>query len=104
MLIGKQYATDDIISLRLTSGDEVIGKYISEDMSSYTLSKPMMLSATPKGVGLVPVMMTVNPDRNMNVNKATVICTGETVKEIADQYTFQTTGIQPVSAVSIVTG
>jgi hypothetical protein len=29
---------------------------------------------------------------------------GATVKEIGEQYTFQTTGIQPVSAGSIVTG
>jgi hypothetical protein len=49
-------------------------------------------------------MMTVNPDNDYSINKSSVIFQGSTVKEIADQYLFQTTGIQPVSAGSIVTG
>jgi len=48
--------------------------------------------------------MTVNPEQDFAINKQAIILQGETVKEIADQYTFQTTGIQPVSAGSIVTG
>jgi hypothetical protein len=63
-----------------------------------------MLAMTQKGPAMAPVMMTVNPDNDYTINKSSVIFQGSTVKEIADQYLFQTTGIQPVSAGSIVTG
>ena len=105
MLLEKsKFTAGDTVSFKLINGDEIIGKYVKEDMASITISKPVMLAMTPKGPGLAPIMMTVNPDQDFTINKQAVILQGETVKEIADQYTFQTTGIQPVSAGSIVTG
>lgn len=105
MLLDKsKFEQGDIISLRLISGDEMIGKYIEEDMVSVKLSKPVMLAMTPKGPAMAPAMMTVHPDTDFSISKAAIILQGKTVKEVSDQYTFQTTGIQPVSAGSIVTG
>lgn len=103
MLFEKSKCTQgDIISLKLISGDEIIGKFANEDMATLTLSKPVMLAMTPKGPAMAPVMMTVNPDNDYVINKSAILFKGSTVKEIADQYTYQTTGIQPVSAGSIV--
>ena len=105
MLLEKSKFTDnDVVSFKLINGDEVIGKYAKEDMVSYTINRPVMLAMTPKGPAMAPIMMTVNPDKDYTINKSAVMFSGETVKEIAEQYIFQTTGIQPVSAGSIVTG
>lgn len=105
MLLEKsKFTAGDTVSFKLISGDELIGKYVKEDMTSITISKPLMLAMTPKGPGLAPVMMTVNPEQDFTINKSVIVLQGETVKEIADQYTYQVTGIQPVSAGSIVTG
>ena len=105
MLLEKSKFTEgDIVSFKLTTGDEVIGKYVKEDMTTFTIARPVMLAMTQKGPAMAPVMMTVNPDNDYSINKSSVIFQGSTVKEIADQYLFQTTGIQPVSAGSIVTG
>ena len=99
-----KYTPGDTVSIKLISGDEVIGKFVDEDMATLTLSKPVMLAMTPKGPAMAPVMMTVDPDNDYVINKSAVLFKGSTVKEIADQYTYQTTGIQPVSAGSIVRG
>lgn len=105
MLLEKsKFTPGDTVSFKLISGDELIGKYVKEDMATITISKPLMLAMTPKGPGLAPVMMTVNPEQDFAINKQAILLQGITVKEIADQYTYQTTGIQPVSAGSIVTG
>lgn len=105
MLLEKsKFTAGDTVSYKLTSGDEIIGKYVKEDMTTVTISKPLQLAMTPKGPGLAPVMMTVNPEQDFTINKTAIVLQGETVKEIADQYTYQVTGIQPVSAGSIVTG
>jgi hypothetical protein len=90
--------------MKLSNGEEVIGKFVSEDMSEIVVSKPVMLAMTQKGPAMAPVMMTVDPDKDYAINKNVIMFKNPTVKEIADQYTYQTTGIQPVSAGSIVTG
>jgi hypothetical protein len=96
-----KFAVGDIISLKITSGEEIIGKYVSEDMSELVVGRPLMLAMTAKGPAFAPLMMTTDPDKNYGINKQLVMTKGETAKEVADQYTFQTTGIQPVSAGSI---
>ena len=103
MLFEKKFTDNTVISLKLASGEEIVGRYTKEDMISITLIKPLMIAMTPKGPAMAPVMMTVNPDAGLTFNKSLIISTAETDKDIANQYMFQTTGIQPVSAGNIVT-
>lgn len=98
-----KFAIGDVISLKMMSGEEVIGKLIKEDMSTLTIARPLSIAMTPKGPGLAPVMFTVSPEAEYTINKSVIVFQGETMKEIGEQYVFQTTGIQPVSAGSIVT-
>jgi len=103
MLLQKsKFDAGDIISLKLTSGEEIVGKFVSEDMMEIVLTKVVMLAMTQKGVGMAPYMITIDPDKEYAINKQAVIMKAHTDKEIADQFTYQTTGIQPVSAGSII--
>ncbi len=103
MLLQKsKFDAGDIISLKLTSGEEIVGKFVSEDMMEIVLTKVVMLAMTQKGVGMAPYMITIDPDKEYAINKQAVIMKAHTDKEIANQYTYQTTGIQPVSAGSII--
>lgn len=103
MLLEKtKYKEGDIISLKLISGEEVIGKYVTEDMTDIVLHQPTMLAMTQKGPAMAPVMMTVESDKDYSISKSAIILKGFTQKEIADQYFYQTTGIQPVSTGSII--
>lgn len=103
MLFEKKYSDRDVVSLKLISGEEVLGRFASEDMTSITLDKPLMIAMTPKGPAMAPVMMTVNPDASLTFSKQAITISAHCYKEIADQYVYQTTGIQPVSAGSILT-
>lgn len=93
----------DIVSIKLQSGEEIVGKLVEADTFNFILGKPLMLAMTQKGPAMAPLMMTINPDANIPFNK-NCIAVGpvNTDKDIANQYTYQTTGIQPVSAGSIV--
>lgn len=93
MLIEKKYSEGEVVSLKLMSGEEVLGKYVKEDMMSYTISRPVMLTAGAKGVGLAPYMLTVNPDRSFDFNKTAILSHGPTDQDIAKQYVEQTSGI-----------
>jgi len=87
----------DVITLKMGSGEEILGSYISEDAFSYTIDRPVTLSVGPKGgPALTPYLMTVAPgrSRNLKINKAMVVTTANTDKELADQYNSALSGIQ----------
>ena len=105
MLFNKQkFAAGDIVTIKLLTGDEIMGKFVEDSMGSITLDRPLMLTMTQKGPAMSPVLMTVNPDAKLTFNSSAIITMVETDQEIGKQYVFQTTGIQPVSAGSIIKG
>ena len=105
MLFNKQkFAAGDIISVKLITGDEVMGKFVEDTMGTITLDRPLMLAMTQKGPAMAPVLVTVNPDSKLTFNTQAITVMAESDAEIGKQYVYQTTGIQPVSAGSIIKG
>jgi len=103
MLLNKhKFAVGDIVTIKLISGDEIMGKFIEDAMGSITLDRPVMLAMTQKGPAMAPVLVTVNPDSKLTFNTQAITVMAESDAEIGKQYVYQTTGIQPVSALSKV--
>lgn len=91
----------DVITLKMSSGEELIGCYIGEDNNTYTIDRPVTLTVGPKGgPALTPYLMTVAPHnaRNLKINKLLVVTTATTEKELADQYRSALSGIQVAPA------
>ena len=91
----------DVVTLKMSSGEELLGAFVSEDATAYTIDRPVTLSVGPKGgPALTPYLMTVNPanTRNLKINKSLVVCVANTDKELADQYTSALSGIQVAPA------
>jgi hypothetical protein len=98
MLLEKtRFDENDVITLKLVSGEEIIGKLVTENTTEVTLEKPLMLAMSQKGIGMAPVLMTVNPDTKLKFTRSCIIIMAHSDDEIAKQYTYQTTGIQPVT-------
>jgi len=93
MLIETPYKTGDTVSLKLTSGEEVVARLDKETEKGYELHKPLMLTATQQGVGLAPFMFTVGADSKFIINTQSVVCIAKTEKEAASQYVQTTTGL-----------
>jgi hypothetical protein len=93
MLISTGLKEGNIVTLKLTSGEEVIGKLVTQTESKYTVSKPMVLSMSQQGVGMIPYVITAEPDADISVNKSAVVLACETRKDAASSYLEQTTGI-----------
>jgi hypothetical protein len=97
MIIEKPYEVGDVISIKLTSGEEVIARLEKKGTSSMTIKKPMMLvSGDGGGVGLAPFMFTTDPTSSYKVQINSVMVTVRTAKDAADMYTKATTGIVTV--------
>ena len=93
MLIEAPYKNGDTVSLKLSTGEEIVARLEEESGSHYQLHKPMVLVAGQQGLGLAPFMFSVNPDSKFRINASVVTCILKTEKELASQYTQQTTGI-----------
>ena len=96
MLIDKGVTAGEVITLKLTSGEEIVAKLIEDAVSYYKLKHPMVIGMSPKGPALMPYLFTVNPDKEVKLIKTTVTMAEATDVEFAKQFTEQTSGIKLV--------
>ncbi len=96
MLIDKGVAVGEVITLKLTSGEEIVAKLVEETDAYYKLSKPMVIGMGPKGPGLMPYLFTVHPDKEVKLAKVTVTMAEATDTDFAKQFVETTSGIKLV--------
>ena len=96
MLIDKGVSVGEVITIKLTSGEEVVAKLVEETPTHYKLARPMVLSMTAQGVGMMPYLFTVSQDKEVKLNKTTITMIEATDKMFADQFIQSTTGIKLV--------
>ncbi len=96
MLIDKGVTEGEVITLKLTSGEEIVAKLVEDGANHYKLSRPMVIGMGPNGPGLMPYLFTVSPEKTIKLLKTTVTVAEATDKSFADQFIQQTTGIQIV--------
>lgn len=93
MLIQVPYKEGDVVSIKLSSGEEMIANLVKETGSELVVSKPLMLVAGEQGMGLAPYMFTVAPDSKITLRLNNVITIVKTAEDAAKMYTQQTSGI-----------
>jgi hypothetical protein len=96
MLISKGVAVGEVITLKLTSGEELVAKLTEETDAYYKLSKPMVIGMGQQGPGLMPYLFTVSPDREVKLLKTTVTVAEPTDEAFAKQFLESTSGIKLV--------
>jgi len=94
MLLQKPIAKNDIITIKLTTGEELIAKFLEESDTQLVVERATSMAANPQGgLGLVPWMMSAMPEK-ISLNKSTILAYTQTVKEIADKFVEATTNIK----------
>ena len=94
MLIQTPVKLNDIVTLKMVGGDEVIGKLINEHTDNdVKLSKPLLVMMGQQGFGLVPYILTAAPDAPAKLDRGHVITLVKTYDQVAKEYVKQTTGL-----------
>lgn len=96
MLIDRGLKQGDVVSFKLNSGEEIVARFVEETASGYKISRPTVITMTQQGIGLMPFMFTVDPDKDIVVNHTSVAVISLSEKVFADQYLQGTTGIKLV--------
>ena len=93
MFISKGFAEGEVVTLKLTSGEEIVAKLVEDGPLHYKLKNPQVIGMGPTGPGLMPYLFTVSPDKEIKLQKSTVTVAEPTDKQFADQFIESTTGI-----------
>ena len=93
MLINKGVGIGEVITLKLTSGEELIAKLVEETDTYYKISRIQVIGMGPKGPGLMPYLFTVSPNADVKLSKSTVTVAEATDEAFAKQFLESTTGI-----------
>jgi hypothetical protein len=96
LIINKGVSAGDVITLKLTSGEELVAKLSEETDSYYKLSRPMVIGMGQQGPGLMPYLFTVSPNADIKLLKTTVTVAEPTDEAFAKQFLESTTGIKLV--------
>lgn len=96
MLVTKGVAVGEVITLKLTSGEELVAKLEEETDAYYKLSHPQVIGMGPSGPGLMPYLFTVSPERDVKLSKTTVTVAEPTDAPFAKQFLESTSKIQLV--------
>ena len=73
MLIEAQYKVGDVVSIKLSSGEEMIARLEEENDKEVILAKPYILIAAQNGMALAPYMFNIAPyEGKLKINN--VIC------------------------------
>jgi len=94
MLIQKPLEKNDIVSIKLLTGEEVIAQYEEETDAHLQVTRASIVAANPEGgLGLVPWMMSSAPE-SIRINKDTIVTYSTTVEAIANKFIEATTNIK----------
>lgn len=96
MLIDKGVTVGEVITLKLTSGEEIVAKLVEETDAYYKLSRPMVIGMGQQGPGLMPYLFTVHPEKDVKLLKTTVTVAEATDESFAKQFLESTSGIKLV--------
>ena len=57
-MLKQKFNQNDILSLKMQSGEEIICKFISQTADEYLIERPLALVMTQKGLGFAPWVQT----------------------------------------------
>lgn len=98
-MLAQKLKTNDIVVLKFMSGEEVLGRFQSEDDNTITLTKAftIILQNTPQGraIGLTPAVLIADPEQEHPYRKAALVITIKPPLEhpVVQAYQQQTSGI-----------
>jgi hypothetical protein len=95
MLIQAPLKQNDIVTLKLLTGEEVIANFESEVDGDVTISKPLVIAANAEGMGLIPWVMSSMPS-SIPISKESIIAFMPTAADVAKQYAEITSSIKLV--------
>ena len=93
MLKEKTYNSGDIVTVYLQTGQEILGKFVSEDDTSTVLTKPLTVAIGPQGAAFQTFTVTGDSEKNVSFKTGKIISVLKTNEATSSSYIEATSGI-----------
>jgi hypothetical protein len=93
IIVEQPYKINDIVTLKVLGGDEVVGRLTVVEDGIVTINKPHAVMMGQQGFGLVPYIMTAGPDVKVEFKSEHILSIVKTYEGVAKEYIKQTSGI-----------
>jgi hypothetical protein len=103
LVTNEKYSKDDIVTFKLSNGDEVIAKIVQDADAAFVVSKPCTVMPSQQGIGLIQSLFTGDLDKNISIDKRHIMMSALTISDIQSHYVKTTTGIDLAPAGKIIT-
>lgn len=102
MLVKSNCKPGSIVTIKLSTAEEVVAKLVSDNGETVGVARPLVFTMNPQdgNAMLIPWLMSVehrSPD-TVTINKSNVITMNETTKQISDHYNQVTSPIKMPTA------
>lgn len=95
MLLQNKIKSGDVVSMKLTTGEEVLARFKEDTDTDIIVSKPLCV-VVGQGIGLAPYAFTMPEDGNFPINKDHIITMVIADKKVTSEYIQHTTGLSVV--------
>lgn len=95
---------DQVYTLKIANGDELVTKIVGQDDTTFTVIKPLTVVPGREGIQMILGLFTADPEKSVTINKSQVSLIAVSRDEVQDSYTEATTGIRPVRNSKILMG
>jgi len=105
MLVISNFKKGDIVTVKLSTGEEIVARFESFNMDELKVIKPTVLTLNPQNgqAMLIAWLMSIDAHNSepVSIKGNQIVATARTIKSLADSYTQSTTGIAPASSLQL---
>ena len=105
MLVISNFNKGDIITAKLSTGEEIVARFESFNMDELKVVKPTVLTLNPENGQAMLIVWLMSIDAHssepVSIKGNQIVATARTIKALADSYTQSTTGIAPASSLQL---
>ena len=91
-------------TFKLTTGEEIVAKLITENDNVYVVTFPVMIIPGERGIQMMPYCFSGITDVDVNLNKHAVVMVADVREDINSSYVEATTGIKTPPPKKIILG
>ena len=105
MLVVSNFKKGDIVTVKLSTGEEIVARFESSSADELKVVKPTVLTLNPQNgqAMLIAWLMSIDAHNSepVSIKGNQIVATARTIKSLADSYTQSTTGIAPASSLQL---
>lgn len=94
---------NEIYTVKLASGEEIVTKIVDQDESTYEVEQPIMVVVSQQGLQLMPGLFTNNNEKTVTINKSSCVMIGSTREDVRTNWIEATTGLSTENK-QVITG